>query len=120
MVQLFVTGYGSSECVDIKSTSSLNELYNIVALKFQLNEDQFFLTSMGGSKMFRPCDDRACDCSLYAGDTLLFQMRLVGGIDFQHREGSKVGSGGQLSEAQVFHVAGFDLCLYNLISNRPH
>lgn len=28
-------------------------------------------------------------------------LRMLGGIDFQHREGSKIGSGGQLSEAQA-------------------
>jgi hypothetical protein len=28
-------------------------------------------------------------------------MRIKGGIDFQHREGSKIGSGGQLSESQA-------------------
>ena len=29
------------------------------------------------------------------------RLLLCGGIDFQHREGSKVGSGGQLSESQA-------------------
>lgn len=37
-------------------------------------------------------------------DTNLFfqlEMKLDGGIDFQHREGSKIGSGGQMSESQA-------------------
>jgi splicing factor 3A subunit 2 len=36
-------------------------------------------------------------------DGMAFQMKLsvVGGIDFQHREGSKIGSGGHLSESQA-------------------
>ena len=29
------------------------------------------------------------------------EMKLDGGIDFQHREGSKIGSGGQMSESQA-------------------
>ena len=35
------------------------------------------------------------------GDTLHLALRLRGGIDFQHREGSKFGGGGVMSESQA-------------------
>ena len=39
--------------------------------------------------------------SLSQGSTLTLLLRLRGGIDFQHREGSKFGGGGVMSETQV-------------------
>lgn len=41
------------------------------------------------------------DYSITEGSMLQARLLLCGGIDFQHREGSKVGSGGQLSESQA-------------------
>jgi hypothetical protein len=35
------------------------------------------------------------------GSCLSMKLEILGGIDFQHREGSKIGSGGQLSESQA-------------------
>ena len=32
---------------------------------------------------------------------LVMKLQICGGIDFQHREGSKIGSGGQMSESQA-------------------
>lgn len=41
------------------------------------------------------------DYSMSEGSIVQARLLLCGGIDFQHREGSKVGSGGQLSESQA-------------------
>jgi splicing factor 3A subunit 2 len=41
------------------------------------------------------------DFPLQDGSIISTHLLLCGGIDFQHREGSKVGSGGQLSESQA-------------------
>lgn len=38
---------------------------------------------------------------LHEHSVLHVHLRLLGGIDFQHREGSKTGSGGHLSESQA-------------------
>jgi hypothetical protein len=45
-----------------------------------------------------------CSCQnagIEAGDTVSLRLRVVGGIDFQHREGSKFGGGGVSSEQEV-------------------
>jgi|AntAceMinimDraft_5_1070358.scaffolds.fasta_scaffold152829_2 hypothetical protein len=44
---------------------------------------------------------------LAAGDTVSLRLRLLGGIDFQHREGSKFGGGGISSESEVRWFWGF-------------
>lgn len=41
------------------------------------------------------------DYHLSDGSYLCAKLEMLGGIDFQHREGSKIGSGGQLSESQA-------------------
>lgn len=60
---------------------------------FNLNSNLFYLTANG-----RIVSD---SCGICDGDNFDINIRLCGGIDFQHREGSKIGSGGQLSEAQA-------------------
>lgn len=53
-------------------------------------------------------DLEGCSChdaGLEAGDTVSLRLRVVGGIDFQHREGSKFGGGGVSSEQEVHSLA---------------
>ena len=79
-------------CVD-KLIAQAEELSGIVC-------DNFYLTLIGG----RYIGMGSCllkDLQLQSGTTIDMRMRVMGGMDFQNREGSKVGSGGMLSESQA-------------------
>ena len=71
----------TSDDVVIKEIS---ELLNIPS-------NDFYVSNMGGTVL--------SDISEY--DTIIVNLMVNGGIDFQHREGSKIRSGGVSSEAQA-------------------
>lgn len=70
----------TSENVNLDISKSLN-----------IPSDQFYLSHVGGG-----------DLSMISEyDTITVNLLVYGGIDFQHREGSKIRSGGVSSEAQA-------------------
>jgi splicing factor 3A subunit 2 len=102
MVQVFLRshlGHGAEEVVELPDHLRASELHQIV-----------------GQLAGLPCPSPSCDFYLLVNNepisgenelilndlsTIEIFLPLYGGIDFQHREGGKTGSGGQLSEAQA-------------------
>eukprot|EP00607_Mallomonas_marina_P008773 CAMPEP_0182417744 /NCGR_PEP_ID=MMETSP1167-20130531/2184_1 /TAXON_ID=2988 /ORGANISM="Mallomonas Sp, Strain CCMP3275" /LENGTH=314 /DNA_ID=CAMNT_0024591495 /DNA_START=148 /DNA_END=1092 /DNA_ORIENTATION=+ len=98
MVQIFLKGCGLTKTLSIESGIEFQDFRNSVSeVHGGLCDDSFYL--LKGNK---PINAESFQTSkLDEGCTIQVCLRLLGGIDFQHREGSKIGSGGQLSEAQA-------------------
>lgn len=73
------------------------DLHSLISATYGLKSSSFYLATLGGLL----CEDGNNAGGLEDGDTIVVKMRVRGGIDFQHREGSKIGSGGLLSESQA-------------------
>jgi splicing factor 3A subunit 2 len=58
------------------------------------------LTTLGGTRCLGKGGGLLRDYVGKSGFTVQMKFKVLGGIDFQHREGSKIGSGGMLSESQ--------------------
>jgi hypothetical protein len=94
MVHLFIDGCDRVELLEISDDESemkfgASNLVDSVSQLFGIPVENFFITTRGGKPL-----GLADDLKLLNQSTLLLQLRLCGGIDFQHREGSKIGGGG--------------------------
>ena len=94
MVQIFIDGCDRVELFEIFDNGSeikfgASNLVDSISQLFGIPERSFYITTRGGRPL-EPSDD----LNLLDRSTLLLQLRLCGGIDFQHREGSKIGGGG--------------------------
>ena len=98
MVQLFLSGVGHTTTVDVSAECNASDFHVLVATELAIPVDRFFLTTLGGTKCI---SSGIISEQFQNGDTVNIKLRLHGGIDFQHREGSKIGSGGQMSESQA-------------------
>ena len=90
---------GPAGCLELKfsSQSSVNQLKTVIATAYRLPLQSFYLLHNR-----RVLDQGILfDHGIHEHSVLHVNLRLLGGIDFQHREGSKTGSGGQLSESQA-------------------
>eukprot|EP01041_Mallomonas_annulata_P009974 gene9974-20736_t len=97
MVQLFLRGLGLTKSICVDDNLSVNEFRNVVSNSVGgLAEDSFYLSS--GTKLL---NGGSISDYVQNFNTITIGLRVLGGIDFQHREGSKIGSGGQLSEQQA-------------------
>jgi hypothetical protein len=101
MVQIYIDGCDRLVKLDIpnsplEESNYSNELAGKISESFGIPLNGFYITTKGG-KIVKSSDDITPFDSL----TLSLKFRLCGGIDFQHREGSKIGSGGQLSDSQA-------------------
>jgi hypothetical protein len=76
-----------------------NYIYHLVEEEYCLPKDSFTLTSLDLSN--RISATSTTPITIQEGSSYIIKLGLSGGIDFQHREGGKTGSGGQLSEAQA-------------------
>lgn len=90
MIQFFLTGPIGCGIREL-NCSPEDDINRVIESQLFLPRDSFYVLSAGGCKI-----DKLCD-----GDTAVVFLKLNGGIDFQHREGSKTGSGGLLSESQA-------------------
>lgn len=98
MVQLFLCGVGATRVLDVASECPSCEFHSIIASTFAVPTETFFITTKGGKRFL----SQGCIGDNFAsGDSVEIKFRVKGGIDFQHREGSKTGSGGQMSESQA-------------------
>lgn len=101
MVQIFVKGFAPfpTVTIDLSEEARLEDVCKEVAQVQGIALDAFYLFSAGDCLSF----DHTSNKSHFfrEGSTLSMKMPVRGGIDFQHREGGKTGSGGQLSEAQA-------------------
>jgi hypothetical protein len=105
-VAVLVSGGGGSGCsstplaLNVSSTCSLLDLKNQVATEFALPTCCFELSCKTAAVAIDVLD---ADIEILSGDFVELCIRhpIYGGIDFQHREGSKIGSGGMMSESQA-------------------
>ena len=100
MVVLFLSGVGVKTLTvefEIGQSTTTDDFNSFISNEYSIPMGLFYLSS--SSK----CLLSGKPLSLYLSSlsTVSINVRGLGGIDFQHREGSKVGSGGQLSEAQA-------------------
>lgn len=100
-MQIFVQGLGGNHhCVDVSSREErVSGLKSAVEALSGVPACHQRLTS-GGKDL--SCEDQYLgDYGIESGSTVRLYLRLRGGIDFQHREGSKFGGGGVMSEGQA-------------------
>lgn len=80
MVLLFVHGIGGTS--DTLTCENSKDLCSVLSDSYGLCKSSFYVTSLGGLLIK--------DDNLEDGDTVVIKLKVNGGIDFQHREGSKV------------------------------
>ena len=99
--QIFVTGCGTTRNVCVPESCDVSTLQGLVASEIGIPHDHFYLTN--GTKCINSNSPGTLVASqnVHDASTIDVKIRIIGGIDFQHREGSKIGSGGQLSESQA-------------------
>lgn len=90
-------GAPPSVAFDILRGETASSLHAGVAARYGLPGDSFYLTC--SSRCL--CENVMVSSEALNGRAIHVNLRMRGGIDFQHREGSKIGSGGNLSEAQA-------------------
>ncbi|CAM9772405.1 unnamed protein product [Discosporangium mesarthrocarpum] len=98
-MQILVQGLdGRHHCVDVHPRDAVAGIKTVLEGKIGVPAVVQRLT-WGGRDLF---DDRLLsDYGIVMGSTLRVALRVRGGIDFQHREGSKFGGGGVMSETQA-------------------
>jgi splicing factor 3A subunit 2 len=103
MVQIIVRPVsGSSHCLSTSDEESVLSFTSRLSLLMGIPSSVFYLTTNGGGKsLSRYEPNQLLSEILEDGSVVEMKYRLCGGIDFQHREGSKIGSGGNLSESHA-------------------
>ena len=99
-MQIFVEKLGGGHlCLDVSSNDPVSTLKSTVEALAGVPARLQRLTT-GGKDLH--CEARCLsDYGIETGSTVRLCLRLRGGIDFQHREGSKFGGGGVMSESQA-------------------
>lgn len=111
MVQIFVEGCDQVVRLDIHDDADFtrycsDHLAVEISKTFNIPVDGFYVTTKGG-KHIKSTDD----ISTFDLCTLSVKLRLCGGIDFQHREGSKIGGGGMCYEIKTEIHSIFTDCI---------
>lgn len=107
MMQIFVRDFnGTTHLFHVASNESVCDFRKNVFVQFGISAENatgnIALCDQGHSFYLKSGDSmEQYDDRLQDGSVLEMKIALPGGIDFQHREGSKIGSGGQLSESQA-------------------
>lgn len=101
-MQIFVQDLGGRHhCVDVRSRDEpVSSLKSAVAALSGVPACHQRLTT-GGKDLLSSDGRNIGDYGVEPGSTVRLSLRLRGGIDFQHREGSKFGGGGVMSEGQA-------------------
>jgi hypothetical protein len=97
MVQIFVEGCDRVVRFDITEESDqdndrVQKLIGCISDTFGVPAENFYVTTKGGKRLQQSSNLESFDLAV-----LTLKFRLCGGIDFQHREGSKIGGGGKAS-----------------------
>lgn len=106
-MQIIVTTLNSETlCLECEESTSVNSFTELVSQQIGIPASQFMLADMGGEHRLQySSSNQDLDVSFVLGYTdvafVQVELSVLGGIDFQHREGSKIGSGGHLSESQA-------------------
>jgi hypothetical protein len=82
---------------NVEKSTTMEDFSTAVCSAHGITSDQCYLSTLGGLKL----RSVGLASDVLISDILELNLRVCGGIDFQHREGSKIGSGGQLSESQA-------------------
>ena len=96
MVQIFVEGCDRLVTLRVPESDEVEnfshrDLTEAIASSFGISVASFYVTTKGGKPLAS-----TGDLALLDNSTLSLKFRLCGGIDFQHREGSKIGGGGKI------------------------
>lgn len=95
MVQIFVEGCDRLVRFDIleeseKENDRVQKFIGCISETFGVPAADFYVTTKGGKRLQLSSNLESFDLAV-----LTLNFRLCGGIDFQHREGSKIGGGGE-------------------------
>jgi splicing factor 3A subunit 2 len=96
-VQLIVRGINRTFSVHTPLLQSVSEFRTQISETARVPSQQFYLLFDGRALQ----EGTLLSNNVTNDSTIQLNLRVKGGIDFQHREGSKIGSGGQLSESQA-------------------
>ncbi len=91
-------------CFDCDPSETVDSICSQISQKVGIPSGLLSVSSVGHFLETAQLCESFDVLSLCNDDAVTFsqlEMRLDGGIDFQHREGSKIGSGGQMSESQA-------------------
>lgn len=106
MVQLILSGPNPEDwnCLEFDSDATLHNLHEQIEQIFSLSSEHYVLQKENNEKL--PSQDNYENELIsshlsYDGCMVSIQLLVEGGIDFQHREASKTGGGGQMSESQA-------------------
>ena len=98
MLDLLLNVDGEYTQLELAGCDSSSDLFHEIAERFGITLGCFFLSNDGNSIVVTensPVDElEHCSC-------LHVRSKGMGGIDFQNRVGSKIGSGGHLSESEA-------------------
>jgi hypothetical protein len=99
MVQIFVEGCDRVVRFDVseendQGNNGVEKFIGSVSDAFGVPAANFYVATKGGKRLQQSSNLGSFDLSV-----LTLNFRLCGGIDFQHREGSKIGGGGMSSES---------------------
>ena len=90
-----------TECLHvchIDGSSSGKDMIHLISSHLSLPQSTFYArTNFCSFSSLRSLSD----LGVHENDTIDVILRVAGGIDFQHREGSRIGSGGPMSENQA-------------------
>lgn len=107
MVQIIVSGPNPNDfgCLEFLEHSTMRCLYEEIETLFSLQTEDYVVQKQNNQNL-HPNDpdlrkDLIMDHFQHDGCMISVHLLVEGGIDFQHREGGKTGSGGQMSEAQA-------------------
>jgi hypothetical protein len=99
-MQLLVKLYDSSTAVvSVDDRATVDELVSCISSRTQVPESCMRL--MAGRHPLECGNSLSSYDTISSGSCISMLLRIRGGIDFQHREGSKFGGGGIMSESQV-------------------
>ena len=83
MVSIFVNGLKGTSQSEVVTLEECCQLASVISMKYALPLNSFYITTLGGIS----CDE---NIEFQDGDSVSVKFKVYGGIDFQHREGSKV------------------------------
>ena len=98
MVQIFVEGCDRVVRFDISEerdpdNGRVQKFIGDISETFGIPAANFYVATKGGKRLQLSSNLESFDLTV-----LTLNFRLCGGIDFQHREGSKIGGGGKPSK----------------------
>lgn len=106
MVQILVQyssfdAHADIACVEYSGNGLISLFHEEICTEKSIPKEGSLLYFANGTCLNYSGNDIIEDYFTYDGILVELRLPLIGGIDFQHREGGKTGSGGPLSESQA-------------------